>query len=566
MQGSLAEGLLPTVLRDLYVARKTGFLHFDREGERRSVYFAKGNLVHADTNVREERLGETLVRQGLLTEADLRRATGFVLRDKKRLGAVLVELGILDQDRLEDALAVHVREILLKVMSWSEGVYEFEEKEEAGLEPGLALRLSTGEVILEAVRRIDDSDVIRYALGNIDRVLGLSSDPLLRFQKITLSPADGYVLSRIDGTLSTREVVQLIPMVPEDTMKSLFGLLCTGVIEYLPVPPKAPPKAEPAAKPAPAKTPEARPATPAPAPPGVPRPQPPPPVAAAAPPALEAAAAEARHPPPQPPSPPGLSPEQEARRKEILEVFETLKARNHFEILGIPRASNEAQVKEAYFKLARRFHPDSHHDPSLTDLRDKIEAIFIRLGEAYEVLRDRNRRSSYESDLVSRMPRGPQVAAGPAPGPAAPDPEAESRMAEESVRRAEKLYSQEKYWDAIQLLEPALQNLKGKMQLRARVGLAKNYLKNPKWVKRAEEQLQAIVREDAGHVEAHFLLGGIYKAGGLKNRAIHEYQRVLELKPEYEEARAAVAELAMAQGSDEEKPPGGFLKKLFGRS
>src|SRR5262245_23473445 len=235
MKGAIVEGVLPTVLRELYVGRQTGFLHFNRSSERRSVYFAGGSLVHGDTNVREDRLGETLVRQGLLTEADLKRATGFVLRDKKRLGAVLVELGVMDGDRLEDALALHLRELLLQVLNWSEGEYEFEPRDERGLEPGVALKLSTGEVILEAVRRIEDPDVIRYAMGDIDRILGLSTDPLLRFQKITLSPADGYILSRIDGTLSAREVIQVIPMVVEDTMKSLFGLLCTGIVAVLPL-------------------------------------------------------------------------------------------------------------------------------------------------------------------------------------------------------------------------------------------------------------------------------------------------------------------------------------------
>jgi curved DNA-binding protein CbpA len=561
MKGSVAEGLLPAVLRDLYVARKTGFLHFMREAERRSVCFSAGNIVHADTNVREERLGETLVGQGLLTEADLKRATGFVLRDKKRLGAVLVELGILDDGKLEDALALHVREILLKVLSWSEGSYEFEEKDITGGPEGATLKLSTGEVILEAVRRIDDPDVIRYGLGNIDRVLGLSSDPLLRFQKITLSPADGYILSRIDGTLSAREVVQVIPMVAEDTLKSLFGLLCTGVIEYLPLPPKVPQKLE-APRPLPKPAPTPAPPAPTPAPHHAsPTPQAAPAPPAAAPPVPSPAAAAAR------PAPPGLSPEQEARRKEVLELFEGLKTKSHFEVLGIPRASNESQVKEAYFKLAKRFHPDSHHDPSLADLRDRIEAVFIRLGEAYEVLRDRNRRASYESDLVSRMPRGPVASGGAPPPPAGPDPEAETRLAEESVRRAEKLYAAEKYWDAIQLLEPALRSLKGKMLQRARVDLAKNYLKNPKWVKRAEEQLQNTIRDEANNVEAHFLLGGIYKASGLKNRAVHEYQRVLELKPEHEASQAALLELAPDEGAQgEEKPGGGFLKKFFGKS
>jgi tetratricopeptide (TPR) repeat protein len=561
MKGSVAEGLLPTVLRDLYVGRRSGFLHFNKGDERRSVYFEKGNIVHADTNVREERLGETLVGQGLLTEADLKRASGFMLRDRKRLGAVLVELGILDPNQLEDALAVHVREILLKVLLWSEGSYEFEAKDEGGLEPGLALKLSTGEIILEAVRRIQDPDVIRYALGDIDRVLGLSSDPLLRFQKITLSPADGYILSRIDGTLSAREVIQVIPMASEDAMRALFGLLCTGVIEYLPLAPKAPPMpaampasgaGSSAAPPLAASAPAAPPVVPKPTPTPDPRPAPAPLAAAPA-----AAASSSL----------GLTTEQETRRQEIVELFETLKAKNHFEMLGIPRASNEAQVKEAYFKLAKRFHPDTHHDPALSDLRDKIEAIFIRLGAAYEVLRDRNRRSTYEADLVARMPRAPAAASKPAaePAPPAPDPEAESRVAQESVARAERLYAAEKYWDAIQLLEPALRNLNGKMLQRARVALARNYMKNPKWLKRAEEQLQSVVREDANHLESHLLLAGIYKTSGLKSRALHEYQRVLELKPDHEAAAQALLELGQQDESNDDKGQPGFLKKLFGK-
>jgi hypothetical protein len=564
MKGPLAEGLLPQVLRDLYVGRKTGFLHFTREEERRSVYFRKGDIVHAETNVKDERLGETLVAQGLLSAADLKRATGFVLRDKKRLGEVLVELGILERDKLEDVVAIHVREILLKVLGWAEGQYEFEEKEEPGLPANFALKLSTGEMILEAARRINDPDIIRYALGDIDRILGLSNDPLLRFQKITLTPADGYVLSRVDGTMSAREILQLIPMVPEDTMRSLFGLVCTGVLEFLPVPPKAAPK--PDAKPLGRPSPGPAPVSAAPAPPVAP-------AAAAHTPAPQATHAAAPPPAPTPtpaaaPAAAAADPAREARRREILEASEGLKTKTHFEILGIPKASNEAHVKDAYFKLARRFHPDTHHDPSLADLADKIEAIFIRLGEAYEVLRNPRSRSSYENDLASRTPR--VQSAGGTPGapepPPAADPAYEARLAEESIRMAEKLFTQEKYWDAIQLIEPALRNAEKKVGLRARVLLAKAYFKNPKWVKRAEEQLQAVIKEEPNHVEAHFVLAGVYKASGLRARALHEFQRVLELKPDHESAAAEVAGLLPEGGTEDPKPSGGLLKKLFGKS
>jgi curved DNA-binding protein CbpA len=275
---------------------------------------------------------------------------------------------------------------------------------------------------------------------------------------------------------------------------------------------------------------------------------------------------------PEPPAPAPAGGRQEAaagsaldlRRREILDAFEGLKAKNHFEVLAIPKASNEAQVKEAYFRLARRFHPDTHHDPNLADLRDKIEAVFIRLGEAYEVLRDRNKRSSYESDLASRTPRAPGAAAAPAAEPAV-DPSAEGRMVEESIRRAERYITDEKYWDAIQLLEPTVHPATGKWKARARLALARAYVKNPHWVKRAEEQLQSAVREDPRHAEAFFMLGNLYKQSGMRSRALSMFRKALEAKPDFEQA---ATELAGLTPEEPESPPegGGLLKKIFGRS
>src|SRR5439155_156703 len=131
---------------------------------------------------------------------------------------------------------------------------------------------------------------------------------------------------------------------------------------------------------------------------------------------------------------------------------ETLRTKTHFQVLGIERAATEAQVKEAYFGLAKRFHPDTHHAPNMADLRDKLEAVFIRLGEAYEVLRNPRSRGAYESDLASRSPRPvpppPAPTAGPAPAvpPAAPPPAVDPAAAVQSLRRAPKYLAEEKYW------------------------------------------------------------------------------------------------------------------------
>ena len=64
MQGSLSPGVLPGVLREIYVERRYGLLHFVRGGERYSVRFVNGSIVHAQSNV-PGRLGEIMVGQGL---------------------------------------------------------------------------------------------------------------------------------------------------------------------------------------------------------------------------------------------------------------------------------------------------------------------------------------------------------------------------------------------------------------------------------------------------------------------------------------------------------------------
>jgi len=562
MKGALAEGVVPGLLRQIYVGRRSGTLTLGRGKERHSLRFRHGHIVNAHTNVLEERLGEMLVRRGLLCDADLARATEVVERDRRRLGEVLLERGLIDRSGLEDAVALHVHEMLTRVFAWPDGTYEFEEEPEGGTEGELTLKLSTGELILESVQAVRDPDVVRYALGDMDRVLVLSTDPLLRFQTLTLSPADGFVLSRVDGVTSAREVVQMIPLPAEQTQKSLLGLLSTGVVEYAAArrPRGASAPSSPAAEthPAPETPPAARaaatPATP-PSPPPAPEPK--------------AAAV-----PPSPPPP--ASPTHDAaaeRRREILEAWEGLKTRNHFEVLGLARSAGETEVKEAYFRLAKRFHPDVHHGDSLGDLRDELEAVFIRLGEAYDVLHNPRKRGEYEERLGRPRP-APSGQAGAPASPGAPEPEApqplqdseeQASMAEASIRRAVKLFEQEKYWDAIQLLEPALEAARGKARLRGQLTLARCRARNPKWAKEAESVLLTATREDPQAVEAWALLGELYAQRGMRTRGLTMYREVLKLNPDNEEAARYVAANAPAP----EVPPDegtGLLGRLFRRN
>jgi tetratricopeptide (TPR) repeat protein len=185
----------------------------------------------------------------------------------------------------------------------------------------------------------------------------------------------------------------------------------------------------------------------------------------------------------------------------------------------------------------------------------------VRLGESYEVLRNPTSRARYESQIAPAAPAG-RPAAAPASPP--PDPAAEARAAAVAIKKAARLLEAEKYWDAIQLLEPALLKAEAKPLKEGRVMLARAYMKNVNWLKQAEELLLAVVKDDPNHVEAHLLLAGIYRDQGLKQRAAHMLKRVVELAPDNEQARAALLALGAAPET-ETGGRSGLLKRLFTR-
>jgi DnaJ-class molecular chaperone len=58
-----------------------------------------------------------------------------------------------------------------------------------------------------------------------------------------------------------------------------------------------------------------------------------------------------------------------------------MKYQDYYQILGVPRDAAKADIKKAYRKLARQYHPDVNQDAS-------AEEKFKEVNEAYEVLKD----------------------------------------------------------------------------------------------------------------------------------------------------------------------------------
>jgi curved DNA-binding protein CbpA len=87
-----------------------------------------------------------------------------------------------------------------------------------------------------------------------------------------------------------------------------------------------------------------------------------------------------------------------ANDENEVEVFldRVSRASNYYEIMDLPPTSADNEIKEAYYALARRYHPDRFHLKSGTSLHARISSAFAKVTQAYEALTDPDSRSAYD--------------------------------------------------------------------------------------------------------------------------------------------------------------------------
>lgn len=142
------------VLNLIHSATKSGFIFFENGSHEKTVYVHRGEVVFASSNQVVDRLGECLLRSGVITLEQQREAKK-AYRTGGHFGKILVERGYLTPREVWNGVKSQVEEIVRSLFSYGSGNVMFWEGE---VRPDNVVRLSlpTRRLIAEGLRRRDE--------------------------------------------------------------------------------------------------------------------------------------------------------------------------------------------------------------------------------------------------------------------------------------------------------------------------------------------------------------------------------------------------------------------------
>ena len=144
---------LPVILQGLQQGKATGTLTVSCNGVEKYVYVKHGQIIFATSTDGQDRLGEMLVKVGLLSRETLEAALKLYAKNAglKKLGAILVENGFISPKDLFAGLKTQVKDIIYSLFLWDDAEYRFEESLPADV---IQLQINLEELILEILQRI----------------------------------------------------------------------------------------------------------------------------------------------------------------------------------------------------------------------------------------------------------------------------------------------------------------------------------------------------------------------------------------------------------------------------
>lgn len=349
----------------------SGVLELEQDERQRKVFFARGGLVHLSSTDVADSLAGHLHKLGVIRSEQLseleeeQRATG------RSQAELLIQRGLISPHEVFERITEHVQALALDTLSWHRGSYRALRGVSA---PGDAVPLR-----LDLFRLIFDGAKAHYGRERVSSIIANRDD-----WHLMLLPNPDVELARLKLTTSESRVFELaregalqseIAKGARCTVEEAYGLLYAFMLMTLvglaseAVYRRAGPKKQ-------TPSPRARRG------------------------AIEAGLN----------SQVGTSSAKKysPAERELLDELDVLEKADYFEVLGIERDAENAEVQKAFRLRVKKFHPDKMAR-YIPEIKDKAAKVYRRIVSARQVLSDEQERSIYEATLDGVRDEAPSL-------------------------------------------------------------------------------------------------------------------------------------------------------------
>jgi hypothetical protein len=234
LKGNLRDFSTTQLLNLINLARKTGTLSIQNNGEEAHMSFKEGKLIYAYMGADSgNHLAQILHKAGKLSKEQANiietRVQG---KTDRQIGYLLIQAGHVTQSDIMQSVRQDVLNIVYKLFTWAEGLFQFE----ANKLPSpnyITLPIDLESVIMEGSRRLKEWEILQEELPDLENSLRFTERPDGKLRNINLTVEEWKVISLIDPRNSMRKIAQANNLSDFQIRRIIYGMLQAGLVELV---------------------------------------------------------------------------------------------------------------------------------------------------------------------------------------------------------------------------------------------------------------------------------------------------------------------------------------------
>jgi hypothetical protein len=234
LKGNLSDFTITQLLNLVNLAKKTGSLVIEGPSETAKVTFQDGKLAFAQIgNPSDNGLGIILHNAKMISKAQYGslESRSDEMSDKE-LGMMLINSGYVTQQDIIESLQTHFVEILQKLFSWAEGMFQFN-ADDIVPDDKIPVRVDLENIIMEGSRKLREWEQLKDEIPNLDMALQFTDRPGVNIRSVNMSVEEWRVVSYINPKNSINQIAKATKLSEADIRRIVYSLLQAGLVELI---------------------------------------------------------------------------------------------------------------------------------------------------------------------------------------------------------------------------------------------------------------------------------------------------------------------------------------------